>query len=119
MNKTFTHLVLFFFFFFFFFLFFFFFFVFVLKPKLNLNLSFCFHIYSKINLVLPLGFKVINVEHLHLKNLKHKVNIFQLINFCNCRIPNKKLYLCNISFLQKKIEPNAFVHSIPHLFGKS
>ena len=91
MNKTFTYLVLSF--------FFFFFFVFVLKPKLNLNLSFCFDIYSKINLVLPLGFKVINVEHLHLKNLKGKVNIFQLINFCNCRIPNKKLYLCNISFL--------------------
>ena len=56
-----------------------------------------FEIYFKINLVVPLGFKVINVKKLafekSLKNLKRKfkyynVNIFQLIKFCNGRIPN-------------------------------
>ena len=61
----------------------------------------------KIDLLLPLGFKVINVKkklYLRLKNLKHSskycnVNVFQLINFCDCRIPNQKFifvrtYLC-------------------------
>ena len=67
------------------------------------------------NLVLPIGFKIINEENLHLKNFKPKVIIFQLINFCSCRIPNKQLYLCNILSLQKKIEAHVFVLSIPHL----
>ena len=45
------------------------------------------------NLVLPLAFKIINVKKLDTKNLKRKSkyfneNIFQLINFCNFRIPN-------------------------------
>ena len=62
---------------------------FFLKPKLNKSfLCFRFNIYFKINLVLPLGFKIANEENLHLENLKRKFNIFQLINFRNCRIPN-------------------------------
>ena len=43
-----------------------------------------------------------------LKNLKCKfkycnVNIFELINFCNCRIPNQQLYLCNMLSMQKSL----------------
>ena len=53
------------------------------------------------------------MKNVHSKNLKRKFNIFQLISFCNCRIPNKQLYVCNILSLQQKIEPHVFVLSIP------
>ena len=50
---------------------------FFLKPKLSKSfLGFCFGIF-KINLVLPLGSKVINLKNLHLKNLKRKSKDFQ------------------------------------------
>ena len=65
------------------------------------NLSFCFKIYFKFNLVLPLGFKVVNRKNLHSKNLNRKFNIFQLINFCNCRIPTSN-FIFVISYLCKK-----------------
>ena len=65
------------------------------------NLSFCFKICFKFNLVLPLGFKVVNRKNLHSKNLNRKFNIFQLINFCNCRIPTSNLIFV-ISYLCKK-----------------
>ena len=43
---------------------------------------------------------------MHSENLKSKlqycnVNIFKLLNFCDCRISNQQLYLCKILFLQK------------------
>ena len=53
----------------------------------KLNIYFDLTFILKINLVLPLRFKVINVKNLHSKKLKCKycnANIFQLINFCNC-----------------------------------
>ena len=41
---------------------------FFLKPKLNKSFPFLrFNIYFKINLVLPLRFKIINVKNLHSK----------------------------------------------------
>ena len=43
--------------------------------KLKLSKSFPglrFDIYFKLNLVLPLGFKIINVKNLHLRNLKRR-----------------------------------------------
>ena len=79
-----------------------------MKQKLNKSvLCFCFGIHFKNNLVLLLGFKVINVKNLYLKILKRIFNIFQLINFCDSRIHNWQLYLC-----KKKIEPHVFVFSI-------
>ena len=44
--------------------------------------SFHFDIYFKINPVLPLGFKVINVKNLHSKNLKRKFKYCN-VNICN------------------------------------
>ena len=82
--------------------------IFFLKRKLNESfLCFRFDIDFKHNLVLPLEFKVVSMKNLHSKNLQRKfkqciVNIFQLINFCNCRIPNWQLYLFNILSLQRK-----------------
>ena len=77
--------------------------------KLNKSFS-CFHfdIYFKINLVLPLGFKVINLKNLHSKNLKRKlkycnVNIFHLITSVIAEFPSSN-FLCNILSLQRKIE---------------
>ena len=58
---------------------------FFLKPKLYKSLL-CFRlqIYLKINLVLPIGFKVVNVKNLHLKNFKRKA---RLKNMLVCRHP--------------------------------
>ena len=66
---------------------------------------FRFDIYFKNNIVLRLGFKVLNVKNLHSKNVKCNfkyciVNIFQLIYICNYRIPNWQLYVYNILSLQ-------------------
>ena len=63
------------------------------EMALRVHGFFRFDIYFKSNIVLRLGFKVLNVKNLHSKNLKCKfkyciVNIFQLIYFCNYRIPN-------------------------------
>ena len=55
----------------------------------------------KINLVLPLGIKVVNVKNLHSKNHNRKFNIIQLIDFCNYRIPTSN-FIFVISFLCKK-----------------
>ena len=52
------------------------------------------------------------MKNLHSKNLKRKFNIFQLNSSCNSEIPNKQLYLCNISSLQKQSEP------FSSIFGK-
>ena len=101
---------------------------FYLKPKLNRSFPcFCFDIYHKIilKLVLPPGFKVINVKNLHSKNLKRKfryciVNVFHFFNFCNCRIPNQQLFLCSIFYLCKKvIKPHIFILIFCSLFGKT
>ena len=74
-----------------------------MKQKLNKSvLCFCFGIHFKNNLVLLLGFKVINVKNLYLKVLKRIFNIFKLINFCDSRIHN----------CAKKIESHVFVFSI-------
>ena len=70
------------------------------KAKLKLNKTFsCFNfdISFKTNLVLFLGFKAVNVKISKYCN----VNIFQLINFCDCRIPNQQIYLCKTLLLQK------------------
>ena len=86
---------------------------FFLKPKLNKSVPcFLFEIYFKINLVLSLGFKVINVKNLHSKNLKRKfkycnVNIFNLLTSEIAEFPTSN-FIFAIS-LQKKIEPHAFV----------
>ena len=48
------------------------------------------------------------MKNFHSENLKRKFNIFQLINFCNCRILSYQLYICNILYLQKNIEPHVF-----------
>ena len=72
---------------------------FFLRPKLNKSfLCFRFDIYFKVYLVLWLVFKITNVENLHSKNLKRKSNIFQLINFCNCRILLHQIYILSFSF---------------------
>ena len=83
----------------------------------KLNIYFDLTFILKINLVSPLRFKVINVKNLHSKKLKCKskycnANVFQLINFCNCRIHDQHFYLYNILSLQKQIEPHAFVLSV-------
>ena len=92
---------------------------FFMKPKLNKYFPcFCYDIYFKNNLGLPLDFKVINVKNLYSKNLKGKfkycnVNIFQLLNFCNCRISYFGSNIFVISYLcKKKVEPHVFVLSI-------
>ena len=87
-----------------------------MKPKLNKSVPcFLFEIYFKINLVLSLGFKVINVKNLHSKNLKRKfkycnVNIFNLLTSVIAEFPTSN-FIFAIS-LQKKIEAHAFVLSI-------
>ena len=92
---------------------------FFFKPTVNKSfLCLHFNICFKIKLVLPLRFKVINVKNLHPKNLKGEFYIFQLINFCNCRIPKWQLYLCNIFSLQKRLNDISLLFLFSSLFGK-
>ena len=46
------------------------------------------------------------------------VNIFQLSNFCDLRIPNQKLYLCKILSLQKKPDIVPLFYLFFSLFGE-
>ena len=41
-----------------------------------------------------------DIGQLFLTNF-HQKNIFQLINSCDCRIPEEKLYICKILSLEK------------------
>ena len=98
---------------------------FFMKPKLNKYFPcFCYDIYFKNNLGLPLDFKVINVKNLYSKNLKGKfkycnVNIFQLLNFCNCRISYFGSNIFVISYLcKKRLNRMSLFFLFSSLFGK-
>ena len=43
---------------------------------------------------------------------------FQFINFCNCKIPNQQLRLCNTLSLQKRLNLMSFLFLFSSLFGK-
>ena len=84
-----------------------------------------FDIYFKINLVVSVGFKVKKREKLaferSLKNLKRKfkycnVDNFQLINFYNSQLASP---ICNILYLQKRLNHVSLFFQFSSLFGKT
>ena len=63
--------------------------------------------------VLPLGFKVINVKNLHSKNLKRKLIFFNSLTSVIAEFSTSNFIF--VISLQKKIEPSVFFLSILQL----